>query len=182
MKKPEIIWPWWLRVSHWLVAVGVITLWLMSYVWYETDQIHRYVGYIVLAVVLMRILLGFFSHSRAGRFFWPDLQIICAHILEIRRGKVSPYYGHNPLGQCAVYVIWFLIAALAFTGWLSRTDSLWGEDWPVELHAALSFCLLGLICVHVFAVLWLSRLSQQNLLSQMIHGRFAPMNKSTDNI
>lgn len=177
MKYPDIIWPWWVRVTHWMVAAGIISLWLMRYVWYETDEIHRLVGYIVFAVIIVRILLGFVSHSTAARFYLPGKKAISAHLIEVRSGKVSLHQRHNPLGQWAVYLIWLLIALLVVTGWLSRTDALWGEDWPLDLHAALSFCLLGLMCVHVLAVFLLSRLSQQNLLSQMIHGRPAPIKK-----
>lgn len=174
-KTSELIWPWWVRLSHWLVAAGVIALWLMSYVWYETDAIHRYVGYSVLSIVVMRVVLGCVSRSTAARFYWPGTIAIRMHLTELRQGQVSAHSGHNPLGQWAVYFIWLLIAALALTGWLSRTDALWGEDWPVDMHKLLSFCLLGLICLHVLAVLLVSWLSRQNLLSQMIHGRSAPI-------
>lgn len=93
---------------------------------------------------------------------------------------MTPHRGHNPLGQWAVYLIWLFIAALALTGWLSRTDALWGEDWPVALHAALSFGLLALIVVHVLAVIIVSRLSGQHLLSQMIHGHAQSLKHTSD--
>lgn len=178
--RADILWPWWLRLSHWLVAAGVIALWLMSYVWYETDWIHRLVGYTVLAIVAVRIVLGCCNRLSSARFYLPRWHAIRAHIAEMRRGHLSPHQGHNPLGQWSVYLIWVLIAGLALTGWLSRTDALWGEDWPVDLHAALSLGLLGLIVLHVLAVVVVSRLSGQHLLSQMIHGREAQI-KSKSN-
>lgn len=176
MQTPaDILWPWWLRLSHWLVAAGVVALWLMSYVWYETDWLHRGVGYVVLAVVAVRIVLGCLTQVRSARFYLPGWQAMSAHMAEMRRGQITPHRGHNPLGQWSVYLIWLCIAALALTGWLSRTDALWGEDWPVDLHAALSLALLGLIALHVLAVMVVSRLSGQHLLSQMIHGHEAPI-------
>lgn len=175
----HLIWPWWVRLSHWLVASGVIALWLMSYFWYETDGIHRTLGYSVAAVVAARIVLGCFTQSSAARFYRPGMAAIRLHLAEISHGQVQPHRGHNPLGQWAVYLMWLLIAALSITGWLSRTDAYWGEDWPVDLHAILSFCLMGLVSVHVFAIFWLSKLSGQHLLSQMIHGRFVRMKQKT---
>ncbi|MGP1717239.1 MAG: cytochrome b/b6 domain-containing protein [Methylophilus sp.] len=169
------IWPWWVRLSHWLVAGGVIALWLMSYFWYETDWVHRSLGYVIVGVVLGRILLGSITLSQPARFYWPGVAAISLHITEIRRGQVQPHRGHNPLGQWAVYLMWVLIAALAITGWLSRTDALWGEDWPVDAHAILSDCLMGLVAVHVLAIFWISKISGQDLLSQMIHGRYAQL-------
>lgn len=167
----DLLWPWWVRLSHWLVAAGVIALWLMSYFWYETDEIHRLTGYTVLVVVLLRILLGVVTKVKPARFSWPGAQAILQHMRDMQHGQLKPHDGHNPLGQWSVYCLWLLIAALAGSGWLSRTDAYWGEDWPVQVHAALSFCLLALVCVHVLAVIWVSRGSGQHLLAQMLHGR-----------
>jgi cytochrome b len=169
------LWPWWVRLSHWLVAAGVIALWLMSYAWYETDWLHRAVGYAVLTMVVVRIVLGCVTKVSSARFYLPGWHAIGTHFTEMRQGHITPHGGHNPLGQWSVYLIWLLIAALAVTGWLSRTDAFWGEDWPVELHAALSLGLLAVIVLHVLAVVVVSRLSGQHLLSQMIHGRWAPL-------
>lgn len=80
------------------------------------------------------------------------------------------HYGHNPLGFIAVYWLWFFISALAFTGWLSRTDWLWGEDWPVDLHAYLSYLLMASVLLHICAVFLVSKWSKQQLLKQMIDG------------
>lgn len=172
MSHGERLWPWWVRLTHWLVAVGVIALWLMSYAWYETDWLHRSVGYAVLTVVAMRILCGYLTTVSSARFYLPDWHAIRAHISEMVRGQLAPHWGHNPLGQWAVYLIWLLIIALALTGWLSRTDTLWGEDWPVELHAALSWTLLVVIALHLLAVNRVGKLSRQHLVRQMWHGRF----------
>lgn len=168
----ELLWPWWVRLSHWLVAAGVIALWLMSHVWYETDVLHRIVGYGVLFIVLLRILLGCVSPLASARLSVPGWQSISRHWVQMRTGQLPAHHGHNPLGQWAVYVIWSLIALLALSGWLSRTDALWGEDWPVDLHALLSWILLAVIVVHVLAVIRVSQLSGQRLLRQMWHGRF----------
>lgn len=178
--RGELLWPWWVRLTHWLVAAGVIALWLMSYVWYETDRLHRLVGYAVLALVAGRLLGGCMTHLHSGRFHVPGWRAIRTHLIQIRQGQITPHRGHNPLGQWSVYLIWLLIAALALTGWLSRTDALWGEDWPVDLHALFSLGLLGLIVCHVLAVIIVSRLSGQSLLSQMIHGHVQLTKKTSD--
>ncbi|KQT42303.1 MULTISPECIES: cytochrome b/b6 domain-containing protein [unclassified Methylophilus] len=174
----SIIWPWWVRLSHWLVASGVIALWLMSYLWYETDFIHRSLGYSIVVAIFGRILLGNITQFEPARFYWPGIDAIRLHLTEIRWRQMQSHKGHNPLGQWAVYLMWFLIAALAITGWLSRTDALWGEDWPVQVHTVLSYSLLALVSLHVLAVFCISKLSGQHLLSQMIHGRYAHLNQT----
>lgn len=166
-----MLWPWWVRLSHWLVAAGVMALWLMSHVWYETDALHRTVGYTVLTIILIRILAGCFSAYPSARFHLPGLRAIRSHIAEVRQATLPVHAGHNPLGQWAVYVIWMLIALLALTGWLSRTDAFWGEEGPVVIHALLSGLLMAVIALHIVAVIWIGRLSKQHLVRQMWHGR-----------
>ena len=172
VQPPKILWPWWVRLSHWLVAAGVVALWLMSHVWYETDVLHRAVGYTVLAIIVIRILSGCFSAHQSARFYVPGFHAIRAHIQHLQQATLPAQAGHNPLGQWAVYVIWTLIALLALTGWLSRTDAFWGEDGPVAMHAWLSWMLMAVIVLHVAAVLWIGRVSRQHLVRQMWHGRF----------
>ncbi len=167
-----LIWPWWVRATHWLVAAGGLALWLMSHVWYETDVWHRSVGYVVLALIVLRMLLGCLTTVASARLTLPSWAAVRAHVAALRQRQVPVHMGHNPLGQWAVYLIWLLIAALALTGWLSRTDAFWGEDWPVDLHAGLSWMLMGLIAVHVLAVFRVGQWSGQALVRQMWHGRF----------
>lgn len=178
--RGELLWPWWVRLTHWLVAAGVIALWLMSYVWYETDWLHRAIGYAVLAVVAGRMIAGCMTRMPSARFHLPGWRALQIHVREMQQGQVTPHQGHNPLGQWSVYLMWLLIGGLALTGWLSRTDVFWGEDWPVDMHALLSMGLLLLILVHVLAVMVVSRLSGQNLLSQMIHGHVQSIKKASD--
>lgn len=172
VQTSDLLWPWWVRLSHWLVVAGVVALWLMSHVWYETDVLHRAVGYAVLATIVIRILAGCFSVHQSAHFHLPGLNAIRAHITQLLQATLPVHAGHNPLGQWAVYVMWTLIALLALTGWLSHTDAFWGEDTPVAMHALLSWVLMAVIALHVAAVFWIGRLSRQHLVRQMWHGRF----------
>lgn len=173
MAVADIIWPWWVRLSHWLVAIGIVALWVLAYGYFETDVLHRSIGYGVLAIIALRILAACFTGFAAARLRLPGWVQLKLHFKHMWHKQLPVNTGHNPLGQWAVYGMWGCVGLLALTGWLSRTDALWGEDWPVDLHAALSFCLLGLVVMHVIAVFWVSRHSGQQLLAQMWHGRLA---------
>lgn len=155
------------------MATGILALWALAYVYFETDLVHRVVGYGVLVIIVLRIVAAAFSASPAARLSLPGWQEIQQHLTHLRQKKVPIMHGHNPLGQWAVYGIWGCVSLLALTGWLSRTDDFWGEDWPVELHTWLSFCLMGLVVIHVMAVFWVSHISGQRLVAQMWHGREA---------
>jgi len=167
----EWIWPWWVRLSHWLIAIGIFVIWGLATFFYETDVIHRNVGYAVLALMVLRIVMGIFTHTVAAKLTWPHWQAVVSHVDHLKHRQLPAIHGHNPLGQLAVYVMWLLMALLGFTGWLSRTDAYWGEDWPVDLHGYLSNALMGMVVLHLVAVIGMSKLQRKPLVRAMLTGK-----------
>jgi cytochrome b len=167
LSRAENVWSPIVRFTHWLVAAGVIVNFFN-----ETGEAHRFIGYACVLFVLLRIIVGISVHAQQNaRFYLPSFKAIKQHMAEIRSRQFTQHVGHNPLGQCAVYGMWALIFLLALTGWLSRTDAYWGEDWPVDLHELLSNLLQGLVLLHLAAVVLMSRLQRKNLIRQMIIGK-----------
>jgi cytochrome b len=167
----EVIWPWWVRLSHWLVATGIFLLWILAYAYYQTDVIHRWLGYSILSLVLLRLLLGCLTRVNSARLTIPSWQALALHLAHLKSRQVPVSHGHNPLGQLAVYVIWGQIALLGLTGWISQTDIYWGEDWPVDMHEWLSFALMAIVLLHLLGVVVMSILQKQNLAKSMLTGR-----------
>ena len=166
-KDQAPVWTVFVRVTHWLVAIFVIVNFFN-----DTGYWHRFIGYACLILVLSRIVYGlWFSKAVASKFYIPTIANIKLHLREIKAQRFSPHVGHNPLGQWAVYLIWTLIILLALTGWLSRTDAYWGEDWPVDLHAFFSNALQALVILHLAAVALMSKLQKKNLVKQMMTGK-----------
>lgn len=162
-------WPPLVRLTHWLVAACVLVNFFN-----ETGFWHRAIGYGCLGLVLIRICDGLWiSKQRMSQFYWPGFLAIRTHVKEVAAGRITSHVGHNPLGQSAVYLMWMLILLLAFTGWLSRTDQYWGEDWPVDIHAILSGFLQGMVVVHLLAVVLMSKLQGSNLIRAMMRGKKA---------
>ena len=163
-KTPFVIWTVFVRITHWLVALFVIVNFFN-----DTGYWHRFIGYACLLLVLSRVVYGLWiSKASSSKFYIPTITNIKLHLSEIKTQHFSPHVGHNPLGQWAVYIIWLLITLLALTGWLSRTDAYWGEDWPVDLHAFFSNALQVMVVLHLIAVLLMSKLQKKNLAKQMI--------------
>ncbi len=158
------MWSLFVRLTHWIVAFCVAINFFN-----DTGYTHRVIGYVCLGIVGLRILYGLHKNTlKSAHFYLPRLSSIKQHIAEIRTGIVAPHQGHNPLGMLAVYLIWLLIALLALTGWISRTDAYWGEDGPVMLHEVLSYLLQGVVVLHVLAVVVMSKLQKQNLIKAMV--------------
>ncbi|MGZ8251942.1 MAG: cytochrome b/b6 domain-containing protein [Methylophilaceae bacterium] len=166
------VWDKWVRATHWIVASAVIFNFFS-----ETGWIHRYVGYFAACLVIIRLFYGLPSLLRwtragnASQLYFPTVKDISQHISQLRSGAVTAHVGHNPLGQLAAYLLWALILSLAITGWLAGTDSYWGEDWPVDIHKALSNTLQVFVLGHFTAIALMSKLQKQNLVSAMITGR-----------
>ena len=165
-KSRVVVWTAFVRLSHWLVALCVLVNFFN-----DTGYWHRFTGYFCLMLVLLRITYGLWvSKVASSRFYIPTIANIKSHVSEISTQRFAPHAGHNPLGQWAVYMMWLLILLLALTGWLSRTDAYWGEDWPVDWHAIFSYMLQGLVLTHITAVIVMSKLQKKNLIKQIITG------------
>lgn len=164
--KGQLVWTGFVRITHWLVAICV-----MLNFFNDTGYWHRVIGYAVLLLVLLRITYGLFSYQQSSNFYIPRLRHIKMHLNEMQSQYVRPHTGHNPLGQYAVYVMWLLISLLAATGWLSRTDEYWGEEWPVDLHMFFSNILATFVIFHLIAIVIMSKLQRKSLAKEMITGK-----------
>ncbi|MBA3695425.1 MAG: cytochrome b/b6 domain-containing protein [Methylotenera sp.] len=160
----SVSWTALIRITHWLVALCVLVNFFN-----DTGFWHRVIGYTCLALVCLRVVNGLFiSKVSSSKLYVPRVSNLKAHFKELLHKRGPAYAGHNPFGQWAVYLMWLLIALLALSGWVSRTDALWGEDWPVDLHKALSDVLQGIVILHLLAIALMSKLQKQNLVKAMI--------------
>ena len=161
------VWDRIVRLTHWGVAAAVLFD-LMN----ESGPVHRATGYGAAALVLLRIVHGLFA--RPGSFAalpLPGFKTLRAHAVEVFAGRVHRSLGHNPLGQWMAYLLWVLILTLALTGWMSRLDEFWGEEWLTDLHEALADGLMACLAVHLLGVAAMSRMQGENLVRAMITGR-----------
>jgi cytochrome b len=99
-----IVWDLFIRIFHWLLVV----LFVLAYV--TADQkgpLHRYVGYAVLGLVVIRIIWGFTGtkHALFSDFICSPAKAWC-YLKELAAGKPKPYTGHNP---AAAWMILFLL-------------------------------------------------------------------------
>ncbi|WP_244826594.1 cytochrome b/b6 domain-containing protein [Caballeronia sp. TF1N1] len=160
------VWDLWVRLTHWIVA-GVVSWNLFG----PTDQTHRVLGYIAAGLVLARIVWGFVG-SRHARFaaWWPGAAQLRTYLRSLAAGKPLHHVSHNPLGALMAVALWFLVLALAVSGWIMRLDAFWGEDWPQEIHTWLSYLIEICVCVHVVAAVSMSLWTRENLIGGMVTG------------
>lgn len=162
------VWDAVVRVTHWSVAA--IVLW--DLIEDSGGRLHRVLGYVAAGLVLLRMLWGFVGSEHARFSAWvPRPAGVLAYGKALVRRRAPRFLSHTPLGAVMMLLMWALILALAVTGWMSRLDALWGEDWPVDIHAVLADLLTALIVLHVLAAIVFSVAGKENLVLAMLTGR-----------
>lgn len=174
MKKAPltaVIWPIWVRLTHWALAAACI---LNLAVLEEGEEPHQWVGYAAAALVLTRALAGQRSSRKALRItpMLPKPRIIRAELKKLIANKpLERPEGHSPLAAPVMLGMWGVILVLGLTGYLQLTDALYGEEWVYEIHEIASKLLWALIAAHLIGLAHDSRSSGKPTWKGMFTGR-----------
>ena len=163
------VWDILVRVTHWTVAAGIIANLFFTE---DGGELHEYVGYTVLGLVVVRLLWGLVG-TRYARFssFFPTLLHIKRHVSELNMRRVDErHLGHNPLAALMILSLWAVIIGLGLSGYLMETELLGNVDLLEEVHELLANSLYLLVPLHVIAVIVMSYWQRQNLIKAMITG------------
>lgn len=177
MKQP--VWDLPTRLFHWSLVILVALAWWSAE--QGLDDLHLWVGYAVLFLLLFRIGWGFIGSSTA-RFaaFVRGPEAIARYV---RDRFHWPLPGHAPLGAWSVVALLALLLIVVGTGLfaldqdglfggpLAHLVSIGASDIAYELHEELFNVLLALIALHVAAILLYRVLLGRNLLGPMISGK-----------
>lgn len=167
------------RLFHWtLVAVVALSWWSAEY---HKDDLHLYLGYGALSLLLFRIGWGLVGSSTA-RF--STFVRGPRHVARYVRDRFHwPLAGHAPLGALSVLALIVMLLVVVGTGLFALDeDGLFGgplahlvsisaSDTARELHEDLFNLLLALIALHVAAILLYRLALGRNLLGPMITGK-----------
>jgi len=108
------VWDIFVRVSHWAVALGFFVAFLT-----EDDllDLHVWAGYLVGALVVLRILWGFLGteHARFTDFIYGPRQVI-AYLRDLASFRARRYLGHSPAGGAMAIILWLGLAAIVWSG------------------------------------------------------------------
>jgi cytochrome b len=161
--KPRLIRVWdpGVRLFHWLLVIAIALAFLSSEEESAFSAWHIPIGWFAALLIAFRLVWGGVGgeHARFANFI--RLSKIGPHIRHLLSGKAMPSMGHNPLGAVAV------LALLALTSATIVTGANGGED----AHELIAYTLLGLVAVHIVAVLVMSLLAKDNLLLAMVTGK-----------
>jgi cytochrome b len=143
---------------------------------------HGRVGDTLLALLLFRLLWGFFG-SETARFsrFLVAPRIAIQHLAHALQREPDRQVGHNPAGGWMVVLLLFLLVVETLTGLYVANDI--ADVGPLTqitpapvanaisaLHAIFWEALLAAIALHLLAILAYAVARGQNLLLPMITG------------
>ena len=162
------VWDPFVRIFHWSLALGFS---LNAFLIDGENHLHRWLGYLVAALVLSRILWGFVGTGYA-RFesFRPSIRDSLEQMRDILVGGKTVHFGHTPLGAMMIYNLLLAILVICLSGHLMTTDMFWGEEWPEALHEAAVIWAEISMSIHIAAVIFESFRTRVNLPAAMLNG------------
>lgn len=190
------VWDLPVRLFHWSLVALVAAQWA-SAEWHLIGmEWHYRLGYTTLALLLFRVLWGFFGSANA-RFatFVRGPAAVIAYVRGAAKPKQVAQVGHNPLGGWSVLAMLGVLLFQAITG-LFATDDI-DESGPLAKHLSIVWAkrlthwhhagknvVIALVALHVLGVLYHHVRMRDNLIGPMIRGtkllpadpklRFAP--------
>lgn len=173
------IWDLPIRVFHWLLVISLIG----SLVTVRTDNMELHIKFAMLTTALLsfRILWGFCGSSTA----------LLRHLIPTPK-KLKNYFssgdytktsvGHSPLGAMSVIAMLLVIVFQLLTGLVADDDiyitgpladyvSYEFRSRATTLHVLNAKLILGLVSVHILAILAYRIIKKDDLIRAMITGK-----------
>ncbi len=181
--KSTLVWDWPIRVCHWLMVLLFIGLILTGKSDADYMEYHFYMGYGLSAVVITRVMYGIYGSRYAlFRQFVRGPKSTLHYVKHFISGRPKRYLGHNPFGALMVIALLLALSIQWATGLFNSDDIFWfgpfyylaSEDALSllrDIHRQLPDWLLGLVGIHVLAVLYHELCLKERLIDAMIHGR-----------
>lgn len=166
--KRILVWDLPTRVFHWLLAASFAGAFLTA----DSERyrdIHVVLGYTVLGLVVFRFIWGVIG-TRYARF--SSFPVAPRRVVEYFRSLFTRapqhHVGHNPAGSLAIYAILALAVFAGATGYAAYNEM--GGEWLAELHEGAANAMLGLVGLHIGAVVVSSLIHRENLVAAMLNG------------
>jgi cytochrome b len=182
-EERRLVWDLPLRLFHWLLVLTLGGLWATGEAGFDWMQVHMYLGYFVIGLLLFRIIWGFVGprHARFSSFV-SSPAAIWRYAKGLAAGTMIQTVGHNPLGGIMVIVMLLLVGFQATTGLFATDDIVWTGPYNGAVSSATAETLTSLhhrnfnfilaaVALHIMAIAFYFLVKKQNLVGAMFHGR-----------
>jgi cytochrome b len=181
VRLPMRIWDAPTRLFHWLLVLLIAT----SYVTVQRNwmDLHLLSGYAILTLLLFRLVWGIVGSdtARFARFLRSPFAAV-RHLAGFARREPDNEVGHNEAGGWMVLVMLLVLSMQVGTGLLSNDDG--STEGPLAKYAGkalsdtlsgyhgLNFdLLLGLIGLHILAIIAYAVVKKHDLVRPMFSGK-----------
>jgi len=108
------VWDIFLRTAHWALAIGFLIAYLSAE---EVQFLHEVAGYIVAAVVILRVIWGVVGPRRArfADFVYRPRKVL-SYLRDMLLFRSKRYLGHSPAGGAMVVALLVMLAVTTATG------------------------------------------------------------------
>lgn len=177
--KTVAVWDLPTRVFHWALVLALIGLFITGKLGGNWMEWHRLLGFFVLGLIAFRIAWGVVGgfHSRFVNFVRGP-RAIMAYL----RGDSGSTIGHNPLGALSVLALLTVVGFQAVSGLFADDEVLMQGPYVSAVSSAFSATMtrwhhwnsniiLGLVALHVLAIIFYTWVKREKLLGAMVSGK-----------
>ncbi|MBU2956513.1 cytochrome b/b6 domain-containing protein [Paracoccus sp. 1_MG-2023] len=172
-----------LRLFHWLLAVLVVTNWLLGKFGPSIMTVHFWIGYAILGLLAFRLVWGIVGPEHA-RFvnFLRGPRAVMAYLRHLPDRNPSNWPGHNPMGALSVVAMLGVLIWQAGSGLVIDPEDfvnigpLADAAGPEISRAAVGWHSLGadlvliLVVLHVAVILFYRVWKNEDLVRPMVTG------------
>lgn len=170
------------RIFHWLLVILVIISFVTGNLGGNAMQYHVLSGLTIFVLLIFRVAWGF-AGGQQSRFtaFVRGPTAVIRYAKGLVKGDSPRTLGHNPLGGWSIIAMLLTLGAQVATGLFANDDILtqgplygWvskaASDWLTRIHKFNSGVIVGLVTLHVLAVVFYFFGKGDNLVAPMITG------------
>lgn len=181
--RPVAVWDLPVRLFHWTLVALLIVAWSTAHGGLDWMRYHLLAGYAILALVVFRLMWGFFGsfHARFSSFL-ASPRAAWRYGVGLAQGRHQSYLGHNPLGGYMVLLLLALVLTQVVTG-LFASDDIFFRG-PLASHVSGRFSraatavhklninlLIAAVALHVIAIAYYRWRLGENLVKAMFTGK-----------
>ena len=178
------VWSQWMRLSHWAIAISVMTLiatgWLIGNtptVAEGAADLHGIAASVLMAGLVLRIWLLFTDKGAGGwealvpsRGSLPAMKQMLMFYFTLGKAPLPNWFGQNPLWVPVYAITYLLLLVLALTGLFMQEHPLVAGLYLPGIHEHFAAIVTGVTVVHVITAVLHDIKGEGSDVSAMLNG------------